>query len=99
MKLTVQDIDYVANLARLKLDESEKEYYAAQLSVVFDYIDQLQEVNTDDVPETCQVTGLMDVTRDDVVVKSDETVKQKLIVQFPEREANFLKVKEVFNKK
>lgn len=99
MKLTVQDIDYVANLARLKLDDKEKEYYAAQLSVVFDYIDQLQEVETDDVPETCQVTGLMDVTRDDVMVECGETTKKKLITQFPEREANFLKVKEVFNKK
>lgn len=99
MKLTVQDIDYVANLARLKLDDSEKEYYAAQLSVVFDYIDQLQEVNTDDIPETCQVTGLMDVTREDVVVECSDEIKKKLIAQFPEREANFLKVKEVFNKK
>lgn len=98
MELTTQDIEYIANLARLTLTEEEKSSYAAQLTVIFGYMDHLNEVNTDGVPETCQVTGLMDVTRDDIVVETDQTIRNKLIKQFPEVEANFLKVKAVFNK-
>ncbi len=96
MNLTKQDIEYVADLARIKINETEKEYYATQLSVIFDYIDQLAEVPTENVMETCQVTGLVDRTRDDSVESCDEGTRLKLLQQFPESEAHFLRVKEVF---
>lgn len=96
MKLTVKEVEQIATLARLELTEKEKKLYAEQLSVVLDYISMLNEVNTDGVPETCQVTGLEDVVREDVPINCDEETKQKLINAFPERMAKLLKVKAVF---
>ena len=89
-------IEDIAKLARLELSEEEKKMYATQLSAVFSYIEQLNEVDTDGVPETCQVTGLMDVTRADVAVPADSAVKKKLLAQFPERVGDLLQVKAVF---
>lgn len=96
MKLTTKEIEQIATLARLELSEKEKKMYAEQLSVVLDYIEMLNEVNTDGVEETCQVTGLMDVVREDKVVGSSEETKQKLIKNFPDKVGRLLKVKAVF---
>ncbi len=98
MKLDTETIEYLANLARLELTTEEKERYAGQLSVIFDYIDMLAEVDTDNVPETCQVTGLLDVIRDDNPEVCTEEVREKLIASFPEKQGRLLKVKAVFNR-
>lgn len=98
MKLDTETIEYLANLARLELTTEEKERYAGQLSVIFEYIDMLGEVNTDDVPETCQVTGLIDVIRDDTPVVCPEEVREKLVSSFPQKQGRLLKVKAVFNR-
>lgn len=96
-KLTVNQIQQIATLARLELSEKEKRMYAEQLSVVLDYIEMLNEVNTDGVEETCQVTGLEDVVRADKVQEASEEIKQKLINSFPEKMGKLLKVKAVFS--
>jgi len=96
MKLDIQTVEHIARLARIDLDEREKEMYAEQLSQVFDYIDMLNEVDTDNVTETCQVTGLEDVVREDKVISSSEEKRNKIIDQFPEVKGDLLKVKAVF---
>ena len=97
MKLSPQEIEKIATLARLDLSAKEKKMYAEQLSVVFDYIEMLNEVDTDNVLETCQVTGLEDVIREDEVASWEEEDKKKLINNFPDKMGNLLKVKAVFN--
>ena len=96
MKLDIQDIEHIAELARLHLSEDEKARYAGQLSAVLDYVEMLNEVDTTGVEETCQVTGLEDVVREDVVVESSEEVKKGILAQFPAKVGNLLKVKAVF---
>jgi aspartyl-tRNA(Asn)/glutamyl-tRNA(Gln) amidotransferase subunit C len=97
MKLTTDQIEQISTLARLELTEKEKSMYAEQLSVVLDYIKMLDEVDTAGVEETCQVTGLEDVVREDIVVEASDETKKKLISQFPDKMGKLLKVKAVFN--
>ncbi len=96
-RLSPTDIEQIATLARLKLTDQEKERYASQLSVVFEYMEILREVSVDDISETSQVTGLEDVTREDVPIARSDEVKRKLIAAFPERVGNLLKVPAVFH--
>ncbi|MDP2684014.1 MAG: Asp-tRNA(Asn)/Glu-tRNA(Gln) amidotransferase subunit GatC [bacterium] len=96
-KLSKEEIEAIAELARLELSDKEKELYAKQLSVVFDYVDILQEVDTADVVETCQVTGLEDVFRVDAVAECESETRKKLIEQFPDRVGDLLRVKQVFD--
>jgi len=98
MKLTPQEIEDIAKLARLELTSKEKKKYAEELSVVLDYIEMLNEVDTDGVEETSQVTGLEDVVREDEVNECSEETKKKIIDQFPEKMGKLLKVKAVFDK-
>ncbi len=96
MALSIEQIEQISVLARLSLTEEEKKQYAEQLSVVLDYIEVLNEVDTEGVPETSQVTGLEDIVREDQVIDIPEDIKQKLIESFPGQKGNLLKVKAVF---
>ncbi len=95
--LSNEEINKIAHLARLELSEKEKKMYAGQLSVIFDYMKILEEADTEGVAETCQVTGLEDVFREDIVKECPEEIREKLIAQFPARTDNLLKVKQVFD--
>src|SRR5208283_4390090 len=49
MKITREQVDYVALLGRLALEPEEKEKYMGQLDDILKYMDMLAEVPTDDV--------------------------------------------------
>jgi len=76
MKLTKQEIEHVAKLARLELTEEEIEKFGSQLSGVLDYIDQLKEVDVTGVEPTAQVTGLVNAWREDVVEYCDTDIRE-----------------------
>jgi len=61
------DVKKVAKLANLKLSESEEEKYSQQLSKILEYIDKLNEVDTENVEPTYNVTGLSNVMSPDEV--------------------------------
>lgn len=65
MKVSKKEVQKMAGLARLGIEEKEMKFYANELSAVLDYIDQLNEVDTDEVEVTNQVTGLHSATRED----------------------------------
>ena len=64
------DIDKVAKLANLSLDEREKKVFTPQLSETIDYIEKLEEIDTSVIEPTSQVTDLENVTRDDIAQPS-----------------------------
>lgn len=59
------DVKHTAKLANLKLTPQEEKKFEEQLSSILDYVNKLQEVDTENVEETSQVTGLENVTRED----------------------------------
>lgn len=65
MKLTKAQIEHLAQLARLKLTPEEVERYSEQLTEILSYVEMLSELDTKEVPETSQVTGLSNVSRED----------------------------------
>lgn len=96
MSLTREDIKGIANLARLSLTPEEEIRYAEELSVVLSYIDTLNEVETDGVGPTTQVTGLEDVVREDIVQNTSDETRKKIVALFPHTEKNLLSVPRVF---
>ena len=67
MKLTLEEVQKLARLSRLKLSPEEQERLSGQLSDILTYVDMLSEVDTSGVKETCQVTGLMNVLVEDEI--------------------------------
>lgn len=66
-KITIQEVEHVANLARLVFNEEEKKKLTEQLGRILDYIEQLNELDTEDVEPTSHVIPMKNVVRPDVV--------------------------------
>ncbi len=93
-KITRQEVEHVARLARLALSEEEKDRYTSQLEVILGYIAQLNAVNTDHVPLTTHVLPMSNVWREDV---SDQHLgnPEDLLQNAPDRDGPFFKVKKI----
>ena len=97
MKLTKEQVLHVAKLARLGLKSQEIEKFQTQLSNILNYVDLLQEVDTEGVEPTAQVTGLTNVTRPDAAKPDALADPAKLLDCSPlPIERNQIKVKSVF---
>jgi aspartyl-tRNA(Asn)/glutamyl-tRNA(Gln) amidotransferase subunit C len=55
MKLTLQEVEHIAQLARLELTLEEKERYQQQLSAILDYAARLQQLDTTGIAPTASV--------------------------------------------
>jgi aspartyl-tRNA(Asn)/glutamyl-tRNA(Gln) amidotransferase subunit C len=67
MKISLDQVRYVAGLARLDLAAGEEELLTGQLNAILEYMGQLGEVDTTGVEPTSHVLPLTNVMRDDVV--------------------------------
>jgi aspartyl-tRNA(Asn)/glutamyl-tRNA(Gln) amidotransferase subunit C len=65
MKLTLEDVEHVALLARLELSDEEKQLFATQLAKILEYVAKLDELNTDEVEPVFHVVPLSNVFRED----------------------------------
>lgn len=97
--LTREEVLHVAKLAQLELTEEEVSKFQKQLSEVLDYVGQLQSVDTDGVPETSQVTGLENVSREDKVDLDHCLSAQEALANAPQTKNGYIKVKAVMKAK
>ena len=65
MALTIKEVEYVAQLARLQLNEEEKQSFAEQLSSILEYVDKLNELSTDGVEPLAHILPVYNVFRAD----------------------------------
>jgi len=70
MKLTLSDVQKVARLARLKLSEDELSKSVEQLGFILEFIDTLNDVDTDDVEPMAHTAELVNAFRADVPAPS-----------------------------
>ena len=99
--LTDKEIEHIANLARIKLGEKEKEGLKKDLSSILDYINKLNKVGTKNVEPIFQTTGIVSAFRTDEdrkEFKMDEKLNEKLIGQAPHKKERFIKVKSILKK-
>ena len=57
MKVTEQDVSYVADLANLELTSTERDRMLRDLNNILEYIDRLNELDTTDVPPMAQASS------------------------------------------
>lgn len=93
-KLSLDEIQKVAQLARIELSDDELVVASTEISSILDFVDTIQNTDTAGVEPTSQVTGLTDVWREDLVVKC--TISPKLLLaSAPELQDGYIKVKKV----
>ncbi len=93
MKLSKEQVQHVALLARLGLTEAEIEKFQQQLSNILHNFEILQEVDTTDVPPTTQPIAQYNVFREDRVVESYP--RRDILANAPSQEDNCFKIRAV----
>lgn len=93
MKISKNEVEHVANLARLNLSDDELETMTGQLDTILSYVDKLEELDTSEVKPTTHVFSVSNAFREDEVKDSlsqDEAVKNG-----PEQNGEFFQVPRV----
>ncbi len=95
MAISKKEVQHVALLARLDLSEQELEKFTGELSKILEFVSQLDKVDTTDVPETAQVTGLVNVLRPDA--PRPGLTREVFVTNAPDAQDNQLKVRGIFS--
>tara|TARA_B100000700_G_C14481149_1_gene595216 strand:+ start:243 stop:530 length:288 start_codon:yes stop_codon:yes gene_type:complete len=92
-KISLSDVRKVAHLARLELPEDQIESYTEQLEDILSYVDQLQEIDTKNVPPTSRAVEVVNAMREDLVEVN--TSREDILNQAPQREGDFFRVPKI----
>lgn len=93
--ITIKDVEHVAKLARLAVSEEEKEKFAQQLGDIVGYIDQLNEVNTDNVKPMAHAIPISNVVRDDIAENNYD--REEMLAISPDEEEGFIQVPKIID--
>jgi len=89
MKITKDQVLYVADLARLDLDDASIDKFAGQIGTILDYVDKLNEVDTDGIRPTSHAISLTNVFREDQ--QNEHLEREQALANAPEKEdGNFI---------
>jgi len=95
MPVTKEDIRRTAQLARLRLSEAELDSMTETLGRVFDYIDQLHEVDTEGVEPLHHVLDLRNVMEEDT--PRPGFTREEALSNAPDRTEEYFRLPRVVN--
>lgn len=89
-------VQNLANLARLQFNEQEKEIIKKDLQRMIQFVDKLNELNTEGVEPLLHMTDTINVLREDVVKGSIS--REEALKNAPDTDGVFFKVPKVIKK-
>jgi len=93
MALSIKEVEHVALLARLNLEDSEKKTFAEQLGTIIEYADKLNKLNTDDVEPLDHILPIYNVFRKDEAKSGPD--REKMLSNAPLVEEGQYKVPKI----
>jgi len=93
MKISREEVEHVALLARLELTEEETEVYTEQLNSILEYAAILESLDTEQVVPTSHAVPLHNVLREDQVQPSMD--RAQVLSNAPDEEDNFFRVPKI----
>jgi len=93
-RLSISDTQKIAKLAKLGLTADEESQITVELNSIIRFVNAICKADTLDVEPTSQITGLVDVWRDDQIIRCPIS-RQDLLKNAPLTEDGYIKVKRV----
>ncbi len=93
MSVNIDDVRHLAVLSKLSLSDDELRSLTSDIDAILGYIDQLDQLDTEGVKPTFQLTGLSNVWREDII--KSQIDRKKLLDLAPEQLGNQVKVPKV----
>lgn len=94
-RISRQDVEKVAKLARLQLSEAELEQFTEQLGAILEYVEKMNELDADNVEPLAHCLPVSNVFRADEVKASLGT--EKALANAPQRDSEFFKVPKILD--
>lgn len=92
-KISLEDVDHVARLARLELSAADKERMRSELDGILSYIDKLRALDTRDVEPTSHAVPVTNVMRDDV--ERPSLPQEDMLANAPDRHRDMFRVPKI----
>lgn len=93
MRIKKEEVEHVADLARLDLEDALLEKFAVQVGKVLEYVDTLNEVDTSGITGTSHAISLTNAFREDTV--REHLSRDIALSNAPEKEAGAFVVPKV----
>ena len=93
--IDLEQVRKVALLARLDLTADEEQQFTAQLSSILEYVEQLGELDTADVPPTTRAIEVSNIARTDELAPFGD--REEMLQGAPDREDSFFKVPKILS--
>lgn len=90
MKVTKEQVEHVALLARLKLSEEERKKMTDELNQILEHFEKLGELDTENIEPTSHVLPLENILREDTLKPSLK--REEALSNAPERSSACFKV-------
>jgi aspartyl-tRNA(Asn)/glutamyl-tRNA(Gln) amidotransferase subunit C len=94
--LSKDEVQHIAQLARIGVTDEEVEKYQKELSAILDYFEQLKEVDTEKIEPIGHITGMENIYREDKAEDFGDKGKKEILENAPETKDGYIKVKSVF---
>lgn len=94
MTLNLEEVEHIANLARLELSAEEKDRYRQQLSAILEYASRLLALDVTDIPPTSSVLASQTVLRADEIQPGLE--RDELLRNAPQTDQGQFRVPAIF---
>ena len=97
MKINHDKVQKLAKLARLNFDNKETQAMIADLEKMLQFVDKLNEIDTDNVQPLTHLHQDTNIFRKDIVKNSD--TKNSILSNAPNHNSDYIKVPKVLRKK
>ena len=95
MSVTKKDVEYIANLARLSFNDEELENFTHELNEILNYVEKLNELDTENIEPLSHPIENKNVFRADEVKPSID--REDALKNAPEKTEEFFVVPKVIN--
>ncbi len=87
MKITREEVEHVAHLARLNLNQHELETMTEQLDTLLSYVAKLDELDTENIKPTTHAFSISNAFRGDIV--QDSLSRKEALANSPEQNGEY----------
>jgi len=93
MPVSLKDVDHIALLARLGLEDHERASLRSDLESILGYIGKLQTLDTSGIEPTAHVVDMPTPLRDDLVRNCEDA--EVMVANAPDRDRTYLRVPKI----
>lgn len=91
--ITTQDVENIALLARLEIQQEEINAYQNELSKILDFVDKIKQLNLQSIEPTSHILNIQNIFREDTTKNSFE--REKVLQNAPQQKDGFIVVPKV----